>query len=64
MVLTIVYYCRMGTIRKNRAAVSLARKRMDRMTPIERSDVARLAGLASGVARRARAAAARKRKAA
>ena len=37
--------------RKNKAAVELAKLRMTRMTPEERSDVARTGGLAGGRAR-------------
>jgi hypothetical protein len=37
--------------RKNRAAVELAKLRMKRMTAEERSEVARLGGLAGGSAR-------------
>jgi hypothetical protein len=53
--LAVVYHQPMR-IRKDRAAVSLARKRMVRMTPEERSEVARLGGKASGIVRRAKAA--------
>jgi hypothetical protein len=43
-------------IKKNRAAVALAKRRMVLMTAEERRDVARLGGQASGIARRAKAA--------
>ena len=48
--LTLVYDRPMRT-RKDRAAVAMAKKRMIRMTPEERSEVARMGGIASGKAR-------------
>ena len=55
LVLSVAYH-RLMRIKKDRAAVTLARKRMVRMTPGERSEVARLGGKASGLARRLKAA--------
>jgi hypothetical protein len=57
--LAVAYY-RSMRIRKDRAAVAMAKKRMIRMTAEERSEVARLGGLASGKVRRLKARKARK----
>ncbi len=45
---------------KNRAAVSLGRRRMEKMTPEERSEFARLGGLKGGKARKNKLSAARR----